>query len=255
MIDRNSSLPLYLQVKQLILDAVKSGEYSPGSKIPAETELTEIFGVSRPTVRQAVSELVNEGILQIERGRGTFVCNQSQQLTLEDFSFFSFSLLSTNRIMDLAMLSSEEAERLPPFLLEAYGIDPANQEAQNFASSFYRFHWLTGTDDFPYAVTETYIPAAMFPGLPQQIREGRSMLDITANKYALLPVRSRNYLFSGEADVVDAMELNCSPTASIFVLQSVFTSRSGDICEVSETKVRSDSIRLSFMEDHSSIRR
>ncbi len=69
----SSLMPLYLQVVANIKYAIDSGAYKVGDKIPTETELGEQYGVSRITVRRAVSELVDAGYLTKQQGRGTFV--------------------------------------------------------------------------------------------------------------------------------------------------------------------------------------
>lgn len=72
-VDRNSPLPLHYQLKQHLLEKIESGEWKPNDLIPSEQELQDTFGLSRITVRQALSDLVYEGLLIRERGRGTFV--------------------------------------------------------------------------------------------------------------------------------------------------------------------------------------
>lgn len=71
VLDRSKdSKPLYLQIKDVLKHKIITNEYTVGSTIPSENELEEMFGVSRMTIRQAVNELVNEGLLRKERGRG-----------------------------------------------------------------------------------------------------------------------------------------------------------------------------------------
>lgn len=72
-IDRSSPIPLYYQLKQIILGQIESGEWQPGDLISGEQELQDKYGLSRTTVRQTLAELVNEGRLHRQRGRGTFV--------------------------------------------------------------------------------------------------------------------------------------------------------------------------------------
>ena len=162
-IDRTSSLPLYEQVKEMISDEIRRGTYKSGDRIPAETELCKRFGVSRPTVRQAVADLVSQGILVIERGRGTFVCASEQTLELPDFSAFAFSLLAADFLADQAVIQSGPASFLPPYLLEAYGIDPQNAEAQKVASEFHEITRLEEKEGVLYAATTSFIPLVMFP--------------------------------------------------------------------------------------------
>jgi len=66
-------LPIYYQVKQTIRNWIINREYNPGDKIPSENELADNFKVSRLTVRQAISQLIQEGFLVTKRGEGTFV--------------------------------------------------------------------------------------------------------------------------------------------------------------------------------------
>lgn len=72
-VDRSSPLPLHYQLKQIVLDKIERGEWKPGELIPGEAELQEMYGLSRITVRQALTDLVYEGRLTRHRGRGTFV--------------------------------------------------------------------------------------------------------------------------------------------------------------------------------------
>lgn len=73
VLDRNSPIPLYFQLKNILLEKIEQAEWKAGEIIPSEQELQEAYGLSRTTVRQTLSELVNEGRLNRHRGRGTFV--------------------------------------------------------------------------------------------------------------------------------------------------------------------------------------
>ncbi len=73
MIDRSSPSPIYRQLKEILKRKIEDGNFMPGERIPTEYELCEMFAVSRAPVRQALSELVNEGLLNRQQGSGTFV--------------------------------------------------------------------------------------------------------------------------------------------------------------------------------------
>lgn len=70
---KSGPLPRYYQLKEILRERIRAGQWLPGSLIPSERELCETYGISRMTARQAISELVNEGLLYREQGRGTFV--------------------------------------------------------------------------------------------------------------------------------------------------------------------------------------
>src|SRR2546423_106504 len=79
---RNSPLPRYYQLKEIMRERVRAGEWHPGDLIPSERELGEKYGISRMTARQAITDLVNEGLFYREQGKGTFVSQHkiTQQL-------------------------------------------------------------------------------------------------------------------------------------------------------------------------------
>ncbi len=74
MIDKNSPIPVYFQLKEAILEKISKGYWKVGECIDSERELSEHYEVSRMTIRQALGELVQEGVLVREKGKGTFVC-------------------------------------------------------------------------------------------------------------------------------------------------------------------------------------
>ncbi|VYU14287.1 UTRA domain-containing protein [Clostridium tertium] len=77
MIDKNSPIPIYYQLKNDLVAKISEGVWKPGECIASERELCEVYGVSRMTIRQAIGELVQEGILLRIKGKGTFVCEQT----------------------------------------------------------------------------------------------------------------------------------------------------------------------------------
>ncbi len=78
-VSRDTALPLYQQVKDYILERLRTGEWTPGTRVPSENELTRAVGVSRMTVNRAVRELAAEGHLVRLQGVGTFVSEQKPQ--------------------------------------------------------------------------------------------------------------------------------------------------------------------------------
>ncbi|UCG25678.1 MAG: GntR family transcriptional regulator [Chloroflexota bacterium] len=72
-IERESPVPLYYQLRQLLTERITNGEWQPGKMLPTEEQLQDQYGLSRTTVRQALKELEFEGLISRHRGRGTFV--------------------------------------------------------------------------------------------------------------------------------------------------------------------------------------
>lgn len=89
MLDKRIPIPLYYQLKMIIDSEIQNGSYHPGDLIPTEEELIAQFGISRTTVRQAITELVQEGKLYRIKSKGTFVAqgklNQDFVVRMESF--------------------------------------------------------------------------------------------------------------------------------------------------------------------------
>ena len=68
VIDAGSATPLYAQVEAVLAADIAGGTLPAGSRLPTENDLIERFGVSRPTVRRAVQNLVSRGLVEIQRG-------------------------------------------------------------------------------------------------------------------------------------------------------------------------------------------
>ena len=110
-VDKKSPIPVYYQLKNIILKKIQSGEYAEGSLIPSERDLGESLDISRMTVRQALNQLVAEGVLYREKGRGTFVSRSK----IEQRNIMSFSdtvamkgLVPTTRVLHFTKISIDE---------------------------------------------------------------------------------------------------------------------------------------------------
>jgi len=80
---KHSKIPLYFQLEQILKSKIITGEFTPGEQIPTEKVLCQTYNVSTITARQAIINLVHEGLLIRSRGKGTFVTDLQQMTTLE----------------------------------------------------------------------------------------------------------------------------------------------------------------------------
>lgn len=110
-LDQNSAIPLYKQLKEHILRDINAGLFSLGKKIPTENELSMKYDISRITVRNAIAELVKDGYLTKQQGKGTFINNPLiNENILDDTSFTSVCLSNGltpgSRILTVAMIDA-----------------------------------------------------------------------------------------------------------------------------------------------------
>ena len=90
-LERSNPLPLYYQLKEVLKQQIRAGHLAPHTAIPSEPELVSNYQVSRATVRQALTELVHEGLLYRLHGKGTFVCEPRVQQTQRQSTLTSLS--------------------------------------------------------------------------------------------------------------------------------------------------------------------
>lgn len=149
-LDKHVPIPLYFQLKEMIVEEIKSGQYEVDSLIPTEKELSERFDISRTTVRQAITELVQEGWLYRVKSKGTFIARQKiRQDFLQRLETFAEQM---NRI---GMEPSTE-------VLEYQIVKASKEVAEKLQMEegdqvFYLFRRRFG-DKEPVVTVETYLP-------------------------------------------------------------------------------------------------
>lgn len=144
MIDKSSPIPAYYQLKEEIKNKIANDVWVVGQCIDSERELSETYGVSRMTVRQALGELVQEGILVREKGRGTFVCEP--KVKQQDMMSFSDIIKKAGRNLETKVLEFEVIET-PDELGDVFS-----------AAKLYKVNRLRLVDGEPVANEIVYIP-------------------------------------------------------------------------------------------------
>lgn len=118
-VDRNSSIPLYSQLKNALLKSIQTGQFRTGDLFPTERELCETFKISRITVRRAVDELVREGYLVTQQGKGTFIAKVKLQRSTANMKSFSAATVAEGHRPGSRLLSlrhEKAAEPITSFL-------------------------------------------------------------------------------------------------------------------------------------------
>lgn len=103
----SSSMPLYKQVKNIILSEIQTGQWKAGEQIRPEMELSQKYNVSRVTVRKALEELGNEGYLVKRQGKGTFVNRPKLQRKIDYVTSFSMACKYNHMVPESQVVKSE----------------------------------------------------------------------------------------------------------------------------------------------------
>ena len=127
-IDRQSPVPFYFQLAEILEQEIAAGRWEPGLRIPSEPDLCAHFAVSRTTVRQALSRLEQRGLIDRRKGRGTFVQGRRTGMWLLQSSegFFQDEVDRLGRTVTSSILRAERSA-LPAWACSALEV-PANSE-------------------------------------------------------------------------------------------------------------------------------
>ena len=116
----DTRLPLYQRLRDHLAQQIANNRWRPGDAIPTEAALSSEYQLSTGTVRKAVDVLVNEGILERQQGRGTFVRRPQFQSSL--FRFFRFQTTTGERQVPESRILSIEPVAVPTSVAQALGL-------------------------------------------------------------------------------------------------------------------------------------
>jgi len=173
-IDKKSPIPVYYQLKNIILKKIKDGEFTEGSLIPSERDLGEELNISRMTVRQALNQLVTEGVLYREKGRGTFVAKS--KIVQRNIMSFSDTVRNKGLVPSTVILHYEK-------ISDRNDINTILDLKED--DKLYNIKRLRLANDVPIAIEEVFIPERYCPRL--------EAFDLKSSLYKLL---KEEYSFS-----------------------------------------------------------
>jgi len=228
--------PLYRQIQTDLRERVSGGELEPGAQVETEQELMARYGVSRATVRQALSGLVAEGLLEIRRGRGTFVHGAALEHRLGGFYTFSREIERHGmrpgtrvRALGLQVASVVVAEGL--------GLAPGTSVV---ALSRVRL-----ADDEPIVSETSYLPAARFRGLEEVDFSEVSLYETLTTAYGVRPVRARETFVPVLLGPADADVLGGEAGDPVLSVERTTYDLDGVIIEFCQSILRADRYRYS----------
>ncbi len=242
-INKYSTVPLYCQLKNIILEKIETNEYEEDSKIPSEQDLCEEYSISRPTVRQAINDLTNNGQLYKMKGKGTFVSKRKSSVNIKDYNGFTDSILDSmdpdkKDVMSVSSVSSDDFSKLR----EVFNVKSERNE-------FTQIIYVSKRNDEVFSVNTSYIPVSLFPDIAEDITNKKPSFEILRGKYPLVPCISKSTLEVIFTDQTDAGLLQVQPGQALIEVSNVLYSKSGQAVELIVSKYRADKCRLMF-ENH-----
>lgn len=214
-IRRGAAIPFYAQLASILRARIAEGIYPPGGALPAEAELCATFGLSRTVVRQALDELVAEGLVQKERGRGSFVSKPKVvDLVVQDLRGFSDEVGSRGHATGTVVLG-QVIEPAPADVVTELGLR-ANGKVVHLTR-------IRTADGEPIVKVDTYLPMPRFRRMASMPLEGVSLYETLAAQFDARPVGGWRRIEATVAtrELADALDVEIgSPLLELTALTS-----------------------------------
>jgi GntR family transcriptional regulator len=207
IVNRQSPLPLYLQLAEMLKEKIRSREFAPGTRIPSEPSLVRTCGLGRPTVRQAIGVLVREGSLVRRRGSGTFVRETPADIDL-------FSLAGTT-----SAFSEKGVALVQKMLKKICLLEIPTGTAHLFSGRrAYFFSRLSFSGPDPVLLEETWLDPEIFSGIENYDFAKLSLSRIVKERFYLTPSSCRQ-TFRADFDRVRGALLKAGRTAPLLIAE------------------------------------
>lgn len=227
--------PLYEQLITIIKQGISSGQLTPGDLLPSESEFCERYGISRSTIRQALSELEDQGLVVRMRGKGSFVSRP--KITRSLHNLYSFS-------DEISAMGFEPRSKVIAYEVIAPGkeirtrlqIDDAEERVFNITRIRY-------AGEEPLALEMAFIPTRICPFLTQDMVEQGSLYNTLVKEAGIRIGHAQETYESMLMGESEAVLLGMPKDSCAFFVQRVSYTASGDVFEYTVMIVRGDRCR------------
>jgi len=227
--------PAYYRIFQILRGRILSGGYAVGAQLPTENDLVNEFAVSRHTVRAAVQQLVSQGFVRRQAGKGTFVLRfggDAQQWAAQSLDDM------VNRSV------GGDIESLEHHLLPAGSEDEQRmRERLSTSDRVVRFSWVRAGTEGPHAYSIVHVPKTFADCVPndwpQRLLTTR-LLHLVEQYAGVEAYRVRQVSSALCADAATAARLDIAPNAPLLLMERTYYDRAGTTIEYSQIFGRPD---------------
>jgi GntR family transcriptional regulator len=230
-----SSSTLYTKVEETIAAEIADGEYRPGQQLPTEDELLRRFEVSRITVRRAIQNLIQRGLLEIRRGRGTFVLEPRIEAELTKLSGFVEDMNAAGRKASARVLSQSvvpATSRIAERLQLGRGARVMRIERVRLANGL------------PVSFDQTYLPLALGRKIVRNDLRMHPIFTLLEEEYGVSLLEADYALEAVAASKVVAEALRIAVGAPIFQIERTSRTANYEPIDYEVLSYRGDLVRF-----------
>lgn len=227
--------PLYRALADSILEQIRRGDLAPGERLPSEADLGELYGVGRNTVRHALSELADQGVLKTVQGVGTFVEGNRVSKTAEYLLGFTQEMQMQGREVRSRVLDAR--------LLPADSFLSRRLQVQLGEDVVYlaRVRYMDGQ---PTAIERAHLPHALCRGILRHDFSEASLYQTLTEEYGMRPDHAEQEIEAKLASGQVAELLDLEQPAVVFVFHRATYLADGRVIEYVDSEVRADQFRF-----------
>lgn len=230
VLDKNSKLPLYQQLKEVLLDYIDQN-LQEGEVLPVESEIEKLYGVSRVTVRKTIEELVKDGVVSKKQGRGTFVESKNVIQKAGTITSWTEEMTAQGKSISTTDLIVKEVE--PSKKLKS----DLNLSKGEKIICIKRVRWADGE---PIAILINYFRSKFTPDFTKKGFTSESLYELLENEYDIHLEKASERIQARIATDLEALELSIPPHSAILHITRISYLPDGTPFELVEMANRAD---------------
>ena len=231
----SAGVAVWRQIAEDIEMDIETGRLAHGDRLPSEMELAAQFGVNRHTLRRAINELTQKGLVEATPGRGTFVRGDRIAYPIGRSTRFSQAIAEIGREPGGRLIgyASVKATTLVAELLEV-----------EIDSEVVQLEYLRAANELPICLSTAWFPADRFKGIGEAYREHGNITDSLRKFGVAAYSRSRTLITSRAANGLEREQLGLERGASVLVVDSVNTDSDGMPIQAGHSRFASERVQL-----------
>jgi GntR family transcriptional regulator len=230
-----SSVPLYLQIRQHLFEQIKKGELKPGDFIPSTEEISSRLAVSRMTARQAVKSLCSLGVAYSVQGKGTFVSGMKFAKNVRKVQSFTEEMKSLGHQPSSRVLKVEEVSA-PPEIASSLSLGPGEL--------LFHLRRLRLADSVPMGIEDAYLPLRPYPELLVSYEPQSSLYDFLWERYGLRMILANETIEGGLSSHEESLLLRIPKRSPVFLFTRVSYIRPHQAVEYVSSTYRADRYKI-----------
>lgn len=230
----NNQSPIHIQVREQLREQIESGGYQPGDEMPSEIQLAREYGINRLTVHNAVTALVNEGLIRRIQGKGLFVAGKLKERNLGELGGFTQTARRQEENPGRKLLFRETR---PAGIKYARLLDLEPDDRVIYIRRLFL------SDNEPYSIEETYIPYEVCPDLEKVDLTVFSLYE-ALGYHGIIPKSARQSLSITLLGSKEARVLKIAADTPVFLFEYTSYDENGKKIEFNRSYTRSDRNQL-----------